>query len=164
MRLPIDIATRVSPELSALIEGLVNNPDFEEPITLGFVREQFAAGLLGQIEQAEQLHADAEQTMLAEIDTLIAQFTEEAPAIDFVAVRASEPLSRVIEAMMNDPNTPQRPTLHAVRAALTHGCAARLVGDGVLDPDEDETLLAELDNLIERFGPELPAEHLMRYE
>jgi hypothetical protein len=65
---------------------------------------------------------------------------------------------------MNDPNTPQRPTLAAVREALTRGIASRLVGEGAIDPDEDETLLAELDELIVRFGPDALAEELMRYE
>jgi len=34
MKLPIDIATRVSAELSAFIETLVNDPDREESPTL----------------------------------------------------------------------------------------------------------------------------------
>jgi hypothetical protein len=164
MRLPIDIATRVSPELSALIEQLANNPDIEEAVTLGFVREHVASGPLGESEQAGQLHADAEQTLLGELEALIGQFTEEAPAIDFVAARASEPLSRVIEAMMNDANTAQRPTLQSVRERLARGVAARMVGEGAIDPEEEETLLAEIDNLIERFGPDALAEPLMRYE
>jgi hypothetical protein len=164
MRLPIDIAARVSPELSALIEQLANDPDIEEPVTLGFVRERVTGGTLGEIEQAAQLHADAEQTLLGEIDALIGQFTEEAPAIDFVAAKASEPLSRVIEAIMNDPNTAQRPTLQSVRERMARGAAARMVGEGAIDPEEEETLLAEIDNLIERFGPDALAEQLMRYE
>lgn len=164
MRLSIDVAARVSPELAAIIDDLVNNPDIEEPVTLGFLRRWVADGPVGEMEQVEQLHSGAEQTVLAEIDAFIEQFTEEAPAIDFAAAKASEPLSRVIEAVVNDPNTPQRPTLGRVREALMRGGAARLVGEGAVDPDEDETLLAELDQLIERFGADALAEHLMRYE
>jgi hypothetical protein len=164
MSLPIDVAARVSPELSEIIDDLVNDPDVEEPVTLGLVRRRVASGVLGKREQAEQLHAEGRQTVLAEIDALIEQWTDKASAIDFVAAKASEQLSRVIEATMNDPNTPQRPTLAAVREALTRGIAARLVGEGAIDPDEDETLLAELDELIVRFGPDALAEELMRYE
>lgn len=164
MRLPIDVAARVSPELSAIIDELVNDPDIDEPITLGFVRQRVADGLVGGMEQVEQLHSGAEQTVLAEIDGFIEQFTDEAPAIDFAMAKASEPLTRVIEAVINDPNTPQRPTLARVREALQRGGAARLVGEGAVDPDEDEALLAELDQLIERFGADALAEHLMRYE
>ncbi|TAK80379.1 MAG: hypothetical protein EPO20_28885 [Betaproteobacteria bacterium] len=164
MRLPIDIAAHVSSELSAIIDGLINDPDVEEPVTLGVVRQSVAGGLLGGMEEVEQLHSDARHTVLAEIDALIEQCTDQAPAIDFVAAKASEPLSRVIEATMNDPNTRQRPTLGAVRDALAHGAAARLVGEGAIDPDEDQTLLAEIDGLIERFGADALAEHLLRYE
>jgi len=66
--------------------------------------------------------------------------------------------------MMNNPDTPQRLTLGAVREALTGGIAARLVGEGAIDPDEDQTPLAELDNPIARFGPAALAEEFMRYE
>jgi hypothetical protein len=164
MSLPIDIAARVSPELSAIIDDLVNDPGIEEAVTLGVVRRKVASRVLGKSEQVEQLHAAGRQTVLAEIDALIAQCTDKAPAADFVAAKASEQLSRVIEALMNNPNTPQRPTLGAVREALTRGIAARLVGEGAIDPDEDETLLAEIDELIVRFGPAAPAEQFMRYE
>lgn len=164
MRLPIDIAVHVSPELSAIIDGLINDPDVEEPVTLGVVRESVAGSLLGGMEEVEQLHSDARHTVLAEIDALIEQCTDQAPAIDFVAAKASEPLSRVIEALMNDPNTRQRPTLAAVREALVHGIAARLVGDGAIEPDEDQALAAEIDALVERFGADALAEHLLRYE
>jgi len=164
MRFPIDIAARVSPELSAIIDDLVNDPDVEEPITLGFVRKRVSSRVLGEREHVEQLHSEARQTVLAEIDSLIEQYTDKAPAIDFVTAKASEQLSRVIEVVMNDPNTPQRPTLGAVREALARGIAARLLGEGAIDPDEDEPLLPELDNLIKRFGPAALAEHFMRYE
>jgi hypothetical protein len=166
MARPIDIAAQVSPQLSALVDDLLKDPDIEEPITLGLVRQRLAGGLLGEMEQLEQLHPDSEagRTLLGELDALIEEFTEDAPAIDFVAAKASEPLSRVIEAVMNDPNTPQRPTLEGVRDALLHGSAARLEGEGALESDEDKTLLAEIDALIERFGSDALAEHLIRYE
>jgi hypothetical protein len=164
MRLSIDIAARVSPELAAIIDGLISDPDTEEPVTLGVVRASVAGSLLGGVEEAGPRRSDARETVLAEIDALIAQCTDQAPAADFVAAKASEPLSRVIEALMNDPNTRQRPTLGAVREALAHGIAARLVGDGAIDPDEDQMLPAEIDALIGRFGADALAEHLMRYE
>ncbi len=131
MRLPIDIAAHVSPELSALIDRLIDDPDVDEPVTLGVVRQSVAG--------------DA----LAEVDRLIQQCTDGAAAIDFAAAQASAQLSFAIEAMLNDPGTRQRLTLWDVREALV--C-------------EDETLLAELDDLIERFGADALAEHLLRYE
>jgi hypothetical protein len=164
MSLSRDPASRVSAELSAIIETLVNAPDAEESITLGDVKRTVAAGLLGEVNEAERLHFESRDTVLAEIGALIEQYGEEAPALDFLTVKASEQLSRVIEAMMSDPNTPQRPTLGAVREAMLHGLVARLVGEGAIDPDEDETLLGEVANLIEHHGQDALAEELLRYE
>lgn len=164
MSYPIDVASQVSSKLSAILDDLVKDPDIREPVTLGFVRARLAAGLLGVVEQDEQLHFNASRTVLAELDALIERYTEEAPAIDFVTAKASEQLSRVIEALMNDPNTPQRPTLGAVRDAITHGIVGRLVGEGAIDTDQDEMLFDEIDELIERFGRDALAEELMRYE
>jgi hypothetical protein len=160
MRLPIDIAARVSPELSAIIDRLVSDPDIEAPVTLGLVRESLARGM----EATRKRRSDVQETVLAELDALIERCTGEAPAADFVGAKASEPLSRVIETMMNDANTPQRPTLGAVRDALARGIAARLVGEGTIDADEEQGLAAELDGFIGRFGEDALAEHLMRYE
>ncbi len=47
---------------------------------------------------------------------------------------------------------------------MVAGLTARLVGDGVIEPDEDETLLAEIDGFIERHGPDTLAEELIRFE
>jgi hypothetical protein len=154
----------VSPELSALIEPLVNDPHIEEAITLGFVRRRVAGELVGKVDDPEQLHFDASQTLLGEIDNLIEQYGEDAPAVDFVIAEASEPLSRVIEALMNDANSPQRPTLAAVQAAITHGVVARLVGEGAIDPDDEPGLLEEIQYMIQHFGPAALAEHFIRYE
>jgi len=164
MRLPIDVAARVSPELSAIIDQLLNEPDIEEPVTLGVVRRRVAAGPPGEAGEPELVHSDRDQTLLGEIDALIGQYTDDAPALDFAPAKASEPLSRVIEALMSDANTPQRPTLGAVREALMQGVAARLAGEGAIEAEDEEALPGEVDQLIERFGPGALAEHLIRYE
>jgi hypothetical protein len=160
--LPIDIASRVSPELSSVIEARVNDPDADQPVTLWSVRVSLAEGGLSETREADRLHFDGNQSLIAELDALIEQFGPDALAIDFVAVKASEQLSRVIDAAMQDPDIP--PTLAAVREAMNHGLVARLVGEGAIDPDEDETLLAEIDGLIERFGGDADAEAFVRYE
>jgi hypothetical protein len=164
MNLPLDASGRTSAELSALIDKLANDPAIEEPITLGLVRSRVARSRAGARENVERLHFDREETLLAEIESLIEAYGEEAPAVDFETVKASEALSRVIEAILNDANTRQRPTLAAIREAVLGGVAARLVGDGAIDPDEGETLLAEIDSLIERFNANALAERFVCYE
>ena len=73
-------------------------------------------------------------------------------------------MSRAIEAVVDDENHENPPTLGAVRDAITGGLTAKLVGDGVLEDDEDDTLLAEIDALIRRHGDDALAEEFIRYE
>jgi len=162
---PVDVASRVSPGLSALLRNRVNDPDSDQPITLVAAR-RFLAGLLpSDFREAERLHHfDTDASMFDEMDALIEEFGEDALAVDFVQAHAGEALSRVIESMVDDDNRQAPPTLSAVRAALVSGLGVRLVGEGVLDEDEDDTLLAEVDDLIEQFGPHSLAEEFLGCE
>ncbi|MBL0011624.1 MAG: hypothetical protein IPP22_12935 [Nitrosomonas sp.] len=165
IRNPIDIASRVSPNLSALIENRVNKSELEQEITLASVRD-FVTGLLSNaFTETEQLHHfDINESLLDELNALIEEFGESALAIDFVQENASEPLSRVIDAVINDRDQESPPTLEAVRNAMISGLLASLVGAGVLDEDEDDVLLAEIDALIDRHGADALAEEFIRYE
>lgn len=159
----IDVASRVSPNLSTLIESLVKDADAEQPPTLGTVRA-FVAGLLSpESSETEHLHRfDIDESLLDELDALIEKYGETALAIDFAQNNASEPLSRVIEAVVNDENRENPPTLAAVKEAIASGLPARLIGDGVLEDDEDDTLLGEIEALIRRHGPDSFAEAFIR--
>jgi hypothetical protein len=165
IRNSIDVANRVSPNLSALIESQVNDPDAEQPVTLATVRT-FISGLLPpSLSETERLHhVDIDASLFDELDALIEEFGETALAIDFAQNIASEPLSRVIEAVMNDENRENPPTLETVKEAIASGLSARLVGDGVLEEDEDDALLAEIEALIRRYGADSLAEDFLRYE
>ena len=165
IRNPIDIASRVSPNLSALIENRVNKSELEQEITLASVRD-FVTGLLSNaFTETEQLHHfDINESLLDELNALIEEFGESALAIDFVQENASEPLLRVIDAVINDRDQESPPTLEAVRNAMISGLLANLVGAGVLDEDEDDVLLAEIDALINRHGADALAEEFIRYE
>jgi hypothetical protein len=162
---PIDIASRVSPQLSALLRSRVNDPDDEQPITLVAVRHFLAELLPTDFKEAERMHHfDISESLLDELDTLIEEFGDTALAVDFAQVNASEQLSRAIETVVNDENRENPPTLAAVREAILGGLGARLVGDGVLEDDEDDTLLSEIETLIEYFGADTLAEDFLRYE
>ncbi len=165
IRNPIDVASRVSPDLSELIESRLNEADTEQPVTLATIRA-FLVGLLPPaLTETENLHHfDVNESLLDELDALIEEFGETALAIDFVQDVASEPLSRVIEAVMYDENRQAPPTLGVVKEAIFSGLVARLVGEGTLDEDEDDALLAEIDTLIARYGEEALAENFLRYE
>lgn len=165
IRNPVDVATRVSQELSLYIEGLSENPGVEQPLTLGGARRYLAWHMPSEIRETEGLHhIDDADSLLDELDALIEEFGEEAVAMDFIEDNASEPLSRVIEAVLDDENRENPPTLGAVREAMAEGIMERLVGAGALEEDEDDSLMAEIDDLIERYGPDAPAEGFLRYE
>ncbi|ODU03649.1 MAG: hypothetical protein ABS89_04450 [Thiobacillus sp. SCN 63-1177] len=161
----IDIASRVSPSLAALLNSRVNNPECEQPVTLKAVRRFLADLLPADFKETEQLHRiDVSESLLDELDTLIEEFGATALAVDFIQTSASEPLSRAIEAVVNDENRENPPTLAAVRDAILAGLGARLVGDGTLEDDEGETLLSEIEALIEQSGADTLAEDFLRYE
>ena len=165
IRNSIDIATRVSPNLSALIESCVNDPDAEQPVTLTAVRT-FINGLLPpSLSEAERLHhVDIDASLLDELDALIEEFGDDTLAIDFAQTTASEPLSRVIDEIVNDENRENPPTLEAVKEAIVSGLPARMIGEGALEDDEDDGLLGEIEALIRRYGGDSLAEEFMRYE
>ena len=165
IRHPIDVASRVSPGLSALLESRVNDPDCEQPVTLVAVRHFLANLLPAEFREAEQIHRfDVSESLLDELDSLIEEFGRSALAVDFIQINVSEQMSRVIEAVVNDENRENPPTLAAVKDAIDAGLGARLVGEGVLDEDEDDTLVSEIETLIEHFGTDTLAEGPLRYE
>jgi hypothetical protein len=165
IRNPIDAAVYVSPELSTLIENRLNDPLVEQPLTLAQMRTFIADMLPDTFDEAESMHHfDVSESVLDELDALIAEYGEDAFAADFSEVSASEPLSRVIEAVVNDENRENPPTLAAVREAMAAGLVTRLIGEGVLEEDEDEALQAEIQSLIDHFGADALAETYVRFE
>lgn len=163
IRPSIDVATRVSPELSALFARTAADPERESPPTLGDVR-----GLLRRrsapARETEYLHPQDADSLLVELDALIEEFGPDAAVAAFVVAQASEGLSRVIAAVVNDPRLPKRPSLAVVREAMTAGLVARLVGQGAIDEDDDTALLGEIDEMIRRYGKAATAEDFIRYE
>jgi len=165
LRNPIDIASRVSPELSDFIEMVINNMETDEPITLGAIRTFISAGLPAEINETEEMHHfDVSESTIDELDALIAGFGVSAAAFDFVYAFASEPLSRVIEEVINEENRENPATLAAVKDEIVNGLSGRLVGEGILEEDEDDLLMPEIEELIYRFGADAPAETFLRYE
>ncbi|MEW6133472.1 MAG: hypothetical protein AB1591_09980 [Pseudomonadota bacterium] len=162
---PIDVSTRVSPRLSEFLRSRINDPDCGQPISLMVARRFLADLLPADFREAERLHHfDVDASLLDELDALIEEYGGDALAVDFVQANASEQLSRVIESLVDDENRENPPTLAAVREAIISGLGVRLVGEGVLEEDEDDTLLAEIDALIEQFGADALAEDFLRYE
>lgn len=164
MRNAVEADERVSQELSAVIEAISGDPDIEEAVTLGVVRDRIRLTLAGFAE-AERIHLFGDEEMLcAELDALIDEYGEEVMAVELGSVKASEELSIIIETLMDDTDEEFALTLGTVRAAMADGHVASLVGQGLIEPDEGQTLLAEIDALIERLGEDTLAESVLRFE
>jgi hypothetical protein len=164
MKPSTDPASRVSSELSALMESVVGDADREAPPTLEDVRSRIRKRSSAADRREETLHPQQRASLLAEIDDLVDEFGGEAPAIDFITAAASEQLSRIIEVAIEASRTKHQPTLGVLRDAMVDGLIARLAGDGIIDPDQDQTLVAEIDALIQRHGRDAIAERFMRFE
>jgi hypothetical protein len=165
IRNPIDISSRVSPELSGLIETILNQLETDEPLTLASVRSFIEDDFPSELDESEHLHHfDSVESLVDELDGLIEQFGESASAVDFVYAYASEQLSRVIEEVVSDESRDNPPTLATIKEAMESGRTGSMVGEGALDEDEDDVLMPELESLISRFGPDALAEDFLRYE
>lgn len=164
MRNVIEVDGRVSQELSTVIEMIAGDPDLEEEVTLGFVRDRLRETLAGFAE-AERIHLFGdEDTLSAEIDGLIEEYGDDVMAIDLATVKASEDLSTIIEALLDETDEETGLTLGAVREAMAGGLIASLVGSGLLEPDDEQTLYAEIEALVERLGEDTLAEIVLRFE
>jgi len=164
MTFALEVDSRVSEELSEFIESLVNNPDLEMPVTLGFVRDMLQDDVGDELTSEEHHQFGNEGSLYAEAVALIEEYGEDMLAVEFIVAKASDELSELIEALLDSSDEDVTPTLGSVRNALTEGIAAGLAGDGALEPDEEQTLLAEIDALIGHYGEDLPAENLLRFQ
>lgn len=160
----VDVSTGVSSGLSSVIAAVIDTTEAEEVVTLGMVRFVMDRGVVADLVEAGRLPLGSEYALAAELDTLIEEYGADIPALDFESVGASEELSRVIQAELDGYDEPGIPTLGSVRESMLHGLTARLIGDGALDPDDEQSLLAEIETLIDRFGQDTPAEEYLRYE
>jgi len=163
MTIPIDPDAQVSAELSEVMTSLLNNPDMPEPVTLGMVREVIVQSLDSEdLDEAPRI--GLEDTLVAELDQLIDEYGEDALAGDFVSTSASGALSEFIEAVLERAEDDVEVVLSDVRDAVDQGLLAELEGEGLIEPDDAQALIAELEVLIERHGEDFPAEELLRMD
>jgi len=163
MPIPINADSRVSEELSAVMEAMIGNSEVADPVTLGFVRDKLREAIAAQDREAD-LKPGSEGSLYAEVEALADEFGEDMLAAEFVVTKASESLSELIEAVIDRSVEDVAPTLGDVREAITGGLAAELEGEGILDADEDQSLLAEIDAMIERYGSDTIAEDVLRFD
>lgn len=79
-----------------------------------------------------------------------------------VSSRVTPELAEILEAHANNPDAIETATLGSVRAALATGDVGEHYDADRLHPETSQTLLDELDALIEEFGVEAPAIDFLR--
>ena len=137
--------------------------DVPEPVTLGMVREVIMQSLDSEdLDEAPRI--GLEDTLIAELDQLIDEYGDDALAGDFVSASASDALSEFIEAVLERAEDDVEIVLSDVRDAVDQGLLAELEGEGLIEADDAQALVAELDALIERYGEDLAAEELLRMD
>ncbi len=161
MGINIDVSGRIGPILRAILVHAVNDPDLEQPLTLGGVMQALHEGLLDRLAAQGKLDLEDREAVFGELQAAMEEFGSDALAADFIPLPVSDNLSRVIEEVMQ---SERLPTLRDVRNAMLSGLTSTLVGRGEIDPDEDDTLLAEIDTLIEIFGENALAEEFLGME
>jgi hypothetical protein len=151
--LPTNTDPRASEELSEALETILIEAN-EEPITLGMARDRLKEAFAEQDQEAGR-GTDGGQSIYAELEALVEEYGEDAPARDFIAMKASDHLADLIAELLEQTEDEQDVTIGLVREA---------VKEAMIDPDAGQALVAELDALIERYGENALAEDVLPFE
>ena len=162
MGLATDVSGDISPGLAKTILFLTNSPDATEEVTLGKVTEAIREGLLRHLIAIQRIDVGDEEGIEKEVEALVERHGEEVLAGELVRYRASDNMAIVIGAVMRDRDGDQPPTLAMVFDAMTGtDLIGELVEAGEIDPDDDDTLIDEIRQLIDLHGGEAQAETLL---
>ncbi len=158
MRIPDNVHENTSGEMTAVIAAVLDDEMEQQPATLASVREAILAEIKTVTIPLNRFSSDQRQELQDEIDNLIEDFGEDALAVRFMRPWASEALCRLIEAGLDDLG---EPSLAALFDAAEGGLLAHLVAQGELDAEDVQTVIAELQKLIDQHGPEALAENFL---
>lgn len=158
MSIPEDVSYNTSDALSAVIASVLDDEDIEQPATLRNVQDAILAEVKTVTIPLNRFSSEQWQELRDEIEGLIEEFGDDTPAVEFLKPWASEPLQRLIEAGLDEFG---EPTLGVLFEAAEQGLLARLIGHGEIDDDEAQTIIAELQNLIDRHGADALAEEFL---
>jgi hypothetical protein len=150
VRLAINGGSRPSDELSQALQTILFDADEDEVVTLGEACERLKEMLAEEGADAGR-SGDGGQTIYGELQALVEEYGEDAPAYEFVALKASDALSGVIEALLEQGDADE----------VTIGRVREAVQEAMIDPDAEQTLVAELDVLIDRYGEDALAEDVL---
>lgn len=158
MTIPEDVFENTSDEMSAVIASVLDDDELDQPATLASVREAILAQVKTVTIPLNRFSSDEWQGLRDEIDALIEEYDADALAVRFLRPWASEALQRLIEAGLDGLGDV---TLGDLFEAMETGLLAQLIGQGEIDDDEAQTVIAELQNLIDRHGADALVEDFL---
>ena len=158
MAIPRDVFENTSDGLSAVISTVLDDDEVAQPATLLSVREAVLAEVKTITIPLNRFSSEHWQQLRDEIDALIEEYGADALAVRFLKPWASEPLRRLIEAGLDELG---EPTLAGLFKAAERGLLANLIGQGEIDDDEAQTVIAELKSLIDHHGSDALAEEFI---
>ena len=158
MSIPEDVYENTSPGLSALIADVLDDDELAQPATLASVREVVLSGIKTTTIPLNRFSSDQKQEMRDEIDALVDEYGADALAVRFMRPWVNEHLGRLIAAGLDELGTA---SLGEIFEAAEQGLLAKLIGHGEIDDDEAQTVIAELKQLIDRYGEDALAEDFL---
>lgn len=159
MTMATDVYENTSESLSAVIEKVLDDEEIAQPAELASLREEILKGIKTVTIPLNRFSDDQLQELRDEIDYLIDEYGKDALAVSFLKPRASQALTELIEAGIDKLG---EPTLAQLFNELESGLLANLIGKGDLDDDEAQTVIAELQALIDKHGPDAIAEEFVQ--
>jgi len=158
MNFATDVYENTSDALSGVIQKVLDDDEIAQPATLESVREEILSAVHTPTIPLNRFSDDQMQELRDEIDYLIEEFGNDALAVGFLRPRASQALTVLIEAGIDKLG---EPSLAQLFDELESGLLANLIAKGELEDDETQTVIAELQALIDRHGPEAIAEEFI---
>lgn len=160
MTLATDIYENTSENLSAVIQKVLDDEEIAQPATLASVQEEVLKDVETMTIPLNTFSTDRLQELRNEVEALIKEYGEDALAVRFFKPRASQELTKLIDAGMDKRG---ELSLSQLFNELEQGLLAKLVAEGEVDDDEAQTVTAELQALIEKHGPNAIAEEFVCY-
>lgn len=161
MGIHIDVPGRIGPMLREILIQVVNDPDMDEPVTLGVVMQTMHSGLVERLQDEGRIDLENRESLFDELKAAMEEFGSDALAVNFIQAPVSDNLGKIIEEGVQNLRAP---TLGGVRQAMLAGLTSTLVGRGMIDPDEDDNLLSEVEELIALHGEDALAEEFLGQE
>lgn len=150
-----DVYEETSEALSAIIRKVLDDRRITQPATLAHVRKEILRGVKTETVPLNRFADDILQELHDEIDYLIEQHGEDSLAVHFMKPRASQVLTALIDAGVDKFGDL---SLAQLFDEMQNGLLAELTARGEVDADDEQTVIAELQALINAHGADAIAE------